>query len=190
MWELDHKKSWVLKNWCFWTVVLEKTLESSRSVHTALLRCVDGASGQREPSIYFTCRQRGNSSDYTGLRLPRQCVFCIPQWSTASDGGRSPLLVILGGSSPSWVLPLCSLPLWADPGLCHPAEGGDSCDLLSLSSSGLSATGTTAPCLCRWQEALLLTVWPHLVPPAPATSGLSDEVLLFNCSHIYCLSRG
>ena len=28
MWELDCEKSWVLKNWCFWTVVLEKTLES------------------------------------------------------------------------------------------------------------------------------------------------------------------
>ena len=27
MWELDHKESWVPKNWCFWTVVLEKTLE-------------------------------------------------------------------------------------------------------------------------------------------------------------------
>ena len=29
MWELDSEESWVLKNWCFWTVVLEKTLESS-----------------------------------------------------------------------------------------------------------------------------------------------------------------
>ena len=28
MWELDYKESWVAKNWCFWTVVLEKTLES------------------------------------------------------------------------------------------------------------------------------------------------------------------
>ena len=28
MWELNHKESWVPKNWCFWTVVLEKTLES------------------------------------------------------------------------------------------------------------------------------------------------------------------
>ena len=27
MWELDHKEDWALKNWCFWTVVLEKTLE-------------------------------------------------------------------------------------------------------------------------------------------------------------------
>ena len=28
IWELDHKESWVLKNCCFWTVMLEKTLES------------------------------------------------------------------------------------------------------------------------------------------------------------------
>ena len=28
MWELDGEESWVPKNWCFWTVVLEKTLES------------------------------------------------------------------------------------------------------------------------------------------------------------------
>ena len=28
MWELDYKESWVPKNWCFWTVVLEKTLAS------------------------------------------------------------------------------------------------------------------------------------------------------------------
>ena len=28
MWELDNKESWALKNWCFWTLVLEKTLES------------------------------------------------------------------------------------------------------------------------------------------------------------------
>ena len=28
MWDLDYEESWALKNWCFWTVVLEKTLES------------------------------------------------------------------------------------------------------------------------------------------------------------------
>ena len=28
MWELDHKEGWALRNWYFWTVVLEKTLES------------------------------------------------------------------------------------------------------------------------------------------------------------------
>ena len=29
MWELEHTENWVLKKWCFWTVVLEKTLQSS-----------------------------------------------------------------------------------------------------------------------------------------------------------------
>ena len=36
MWELDYKEGWALKNWCFWTVVLEKTLESpldGREIH-------------------------------------------------------------------------------------------------------------------------------------------------------------
>ena len=28
MWELHHKESWALKNWCFWNVILEKTLEN------------------------------------------------------------------------------------------------------------------------------------------------------------------
>ena len=28
MWEMDHEEDWALKNWCFQTVVLEKTLES------------------------------------------------------------------------------------------------------------------------------------------------------------------
>ena len=28
MWELNHKESWTLKNWCFWTVLLEKAFES------------------------------------------------------------------------------------------------------------------------------------------------------------------
>ena len=29
LWELDYKESWMPKNWCFWTVVLEKTLKSA-----------------------------------------------------------------------------------------------------------------------------------------------------------------
>ena len=39
MWELDRKESWAPKNWCFWTVVLEKTLESPLdSKETKLVR--------------------------------------------------------------------------------------------------------------------------------------------------------
>ena len=41
MWKLDHKESWGLKNWCFWAVVLEKTLESpldSRRSNQSILK--------------------------------------------------------------------------------------------------------------------------------------------------------
>ena len=41
MWELDHKEGWVPKNWCFWAVVLEKTLESpldSRRLNQSILK--------------------------------------------------------------------------------------------------------------------------------------------------------
>ena len=41
MWELDQKESWVLKNWCFWTVVLETTLENpwtARSSNQSILK--------------------------------------------------------------------------------------------------------------------------------------------------------
>ena len=33
MWELDHKENWASKNWCFWTVVLKKTLESPLEIN-------------------------------------------------------------------------------------------------------------------------------------------------------------
>ena len=54
MWELDHKEGWVLKNWCFWTVVLEKTLES-------LLDCKENK----------PINPKGNQSEYSleGLLL-------------------------------------------------------------------------------------------------------------------------
>ena len=38
MWELDHKESWAPKNWCFWTVVLEKTLESPLDYKEIILK--------------------------------------------------------------------------------------------------------------------------------------------------------
>ena len=41
MWELDYKESWAPKNWCFWTVVLEKTLETPldcKEIHQSILK--------------------------------------------------------------------------------------------------------------------------------------------------------
>ena len=44
MWELDCEESWALKNWCFWTVVLEKTLDSPRSNQSILKDISPGCS--------------------------------------------------------------------------------------------------------------------------------------------------
>ena len=38
MWELDYKESWVPKNWCFWTVVLEKTPWTARRSNQFILK--------------------------------------------------------------------------------------------------------------------------------------------------------
>ena len=38
MWELDHKESLALKKWCFWTVVLKKTLETARRSNQSILK--------------------------------------------------------------------------------------------------------------------------------------------------------
>ena len=38
MWELDHQEGWASKNWSFWTVVLEKTLENSRRANQSILK--------------------------------------------------------------------------------------------------------------------------------------------------------
>ena len=50
MWELDYKESWAPKNWCFWTVVLEKTLESPldwrRSKQSILKKIRPGCSSE------------------------------------------------------------------------------------------------------------------------------------------------
>ena len=62
MWELDNKESWALKNWRFWTVVLEKTLESpldSKEIQLVLSKggeswvFIGGADVEAETSILW-----------------------------------------------------------------------------------------------------------------------------------------
>ena len=41
MWDLDNEEGWVPKNWCFWTLVLEKTLETARRSNQSILKEID-----------------------------------------------------------------------------------------------------------------------------------------------------
>ena len=74
----DYKESWVLKNWCFWTVVLEKTLESPldyREIQPVHLKgdqsCVFIARTDAEAETPILCHlmQRANSFDLTSKTL-------------------------------------------------------------------------------------------------------------------------
>ena len=53
MWELDYKESWALKNWRFWTVVLEKTLESSLDCKEIKLFNPNGVSPDAEAPVLW-----------------------------------------------------------------------------------------------------------------------------------------
>ena len=64
MWELDYKESWVLKNWCFWTVVLEKTLETPSDCKE-----IQSVHPKGNQSWIFICRTVGEAE--TPILWPR-----------------------------------------------------------------------------------------------------------------------
>ena len=74
MWEFDHKESWALKNWCFWTVVLEKTLERPlgckeiQPVHPKEIRpecSLEGVMLKRKLQYFGHLMQRTDSMEKT-----------------------------------------------------------------------------------------------------------------------------
>ena len=68
MWELDHKKTWGLKNWCFWTVVLEKILESPLDSNQSILKEIN-------PDIHWKdwCWSWSSNILATWWEEPTQC---------------------------------------------------------------------------------------------------------------------
>ena len=70
MWELDYEDRWVLKNWCFWTVVLEKTLESP-------LDCKEIQPVHRNRDQYWVFIGRTDIEAKTPLLLPPDVKSCF-----------------------------------------------------------------------------------------------------------------
>ena len=99
MWELDYKESWVLKNWCFWTVVLEKTLESllCDSVCASLHSC---------PTLCnpMDCSPPGSS--VCGILQAKNtavgCYFLLQGIFPTRGSSISCISCILGGFSTHW----------------------------------------------------------------------------------------
>ena len=77
IWELDHKEGWVSKNWCFWTVVLEKTLESPLDYKE-----VKPISPKRNQSWIFIGRTDAETE--TPILWPHD----VKRWLTGKDPGK------------------------------------------------------------------------------------------------------
>ena len=78
MWELNCEEIWAPKNWCFWTVVLEKTLESP-------LNCkeIQPVHSKGDQSWVFTGRTE--AEDETPILWPPH----VKSWLTVKDSGRN-----------------------------------------------------------------------------------------------------
>ena len=74
MWELDYKEIWVPKNWCFWTVVLEKTLESP-------LDCKEIQPVHHKGNLSWIFIGRTDAEAETPILLPPD----VKNWLTGKD---------------------------------------------------------------------------------------------------------
>ena len=86
MWELDCEESWVPKNWCFWTVVLEKTLEPWTAARQASLSITNTGSLLKlmpiewvMPSnhLVLCCLLLPLTSVFLSIRVSKDSVFRI-----------------------------------------------------------------------------------------------------------------
>ena len=82
MWELNSKENWVLRNWCFWTVVLEKTLESP-------LDCKKIQSVNPKGNQFWIFIGRTDAEAETSLLWPphRKNCFIWKDSDAGSEGG-------------------------------------------------------------------------------------------------------
>ena len=84
MWELDHKESWALKNWYFWTVVLEKTLESpwtARKSNQSILKEISPEYSLEELILKLTLQ-------YFGYLMQRTDSFEKTLMMRKTEGGK------------------------------------------------------------------------------------------------------
>ena len=81
MWELGYKESWAPKNWCFWTVVLEKTLETERISNQSILK-------ESSPEYSLEGLMMKLKLQYFGHLMQRTDSFKKPLMLGKIEGGR------------------------------------------------------------------------------------------------------
>ena len=81
MWELDYKESWTQKDWCFWTVVLEKTLESP-------LDCKEILPDHPKGNQSWIFIGRTDAEAETPILWPSDVKNWLICWETDPDAGK------------------------------------------------------------------------------------------------------
>ena len=110
IWELNYKESWVLKNWYFWTVVLEKTLESPLDYKE-----IQPVYPKGDHSWVFT--ERTDAGAETPILWPHDAKFSSVQFSCTVV---STLCDPMNCSTPG--LPVHHQPLGVHPNLCPSSQ--------------------------------------------------------------------
>ena len=100
MWELDCEESWVPKNWCFWTVVLEKTLESP-----LVCKEIQPVHPKGDQSWVFTGRTEAETPNSLATSCEELAHWKRPScWEELGTGGE--------GDDRGWDGWMASLTLW------------------------------------------------------------------------------
>ena len=187
MWELDYKESWAPKNWCFWTVVLEKTLESP-------LDCkeIQPVHPKGDQSWLFIGRTDVEAETPNTLATwfkeltPCKRPWC---WKRLKVGGE--------GDDRGWDGWMASLTqctgVWKTPGVgdgqgglvcCSPWGHKESDALERLKwTEGLRQKGRTLVLLKRWSPSLFPLINLLFLPDCLARS-------LFLCTHLTVRTPG
>ena len=153
MWELDCEESWVPKNWCFWTMVLEKTLES-------LLDCkeIQPVQSEGDQSWVFIGRTDAEAENPIPLPPHVKCWLVGKDSDAGRDWGQKKGTA--ENEIAGWHHRLDGHEFVLTPGVCHRQGGVASCD-----SWGPKELDTTEQ--LNWYLAakniinliLVLTIW-------------------------------
>ena len=106
MWKLDYKENWVPKNWCFWTVVLEKTLESpltARVSNQSILKEISPEYSLEGLMLMLKLQCYGHLMGRTDLFEKTLMLGKIKGWRRGDDRGWDGWIISLTRWTWAWV---------------------------------------------------------------------------------------